>query len=265
MFGSTTVRTAAALAALHPAHYLVRLRTPSQLASAGEVRWVTPREYATIFIDPNVGLLPQVPVYAAAVLAGGLPLAFCAPRRLASAGIVAALASGAWLAIMAATAANVNHGGTPGLSRCATCYANRTKAGCEFVSPRVSAPQAFRLDRRRTWPRSAELLVAEALASLAWWNMSPRKAGGLDTAIQSSRHVGHIVVWQAENRFCAFAADVRPGAELVAQVAQELSVALTIESGPIDGTRVRLRPGLGRQAIALPSPQPWVMIVAEAR
>ena len=29
--------------------------------------------------------------------------------------------------------------------------------------------------------------------------------------------------------------------------------------------RVRIRPGLARQAIRLPSPQPWVMLVAEAR
>jgi len=29
--------------------------------------------------------------------------------------------------------------------------------------------------------------------------------------------------------------------------------------------RVRLRPGLGGQIIALPSPQPWVMLVAETR
>jgi len=381
---------AAALAALHPAYYSVRLGTPSQLAPAAEVRWVTPREYATIFIDPNVGLLPEVPIYAAAVLLGILTLAVRAPRRLASAGIVAALASGAWLAFVAATAANVNHGGTPGLSRYATsfiplaiplflkadqlfgrriawmvlpavasaalgvwtfhparaeavdrptrlasflwtrhpsidnplpeifaerlrgldenwlpvatpgcekvllpgrggrdsvwpmpcvpvspparcqepgatCYANRTKTGYEFVSPRVSAPQAFRLDRRRTWPPAAESYVAEALTSLAWWNMSPREAGDLDAVIQSSRHVGPVVVWQAENRFFAFAADVRPGAELAALVTREMSGSFTVESGPIEGVRVQIRPGRGRQAIRLPSPQPWVMLVAEAR
>jgi len=209
--------------------------------------------------------LPEVPIYAAAVLLGILTLAVRAPRRLASAGIVAALASGAWLAFVAATAANVDHGGTPGLSRYATCYANRTKTGYEFVSPRVSAPQAFRLDRRRTWPPAAESYPAEALASLAWWNMSVRQAGDPDAVIQSARHVGHVVIWQAANRFFALAVDVQPDAELVAQVAQELSVALTIESGPINGARIRLRPGLRRQAIVLPSPQPWVMIVAEAR
>jgi hypothetical protein len=49
------------------------------------------------------------------------------------------------------------------------------------------------------------------------------------------------------------------------QVTQEMSVALTVESGPVEGVRVLIRPGLGRQAIRLPSPQPWVLLVAEAR
>ena len=380
----------AVLAALHPVYYLVRLGTPTRLASTGDVHWVTLQEYVAVLVDPNIGLLPQVPVFAGAVLAGSLLLAFRAPRRLVSPGVVAAAASAAWLAFVAATATNVNHGGTPGLSRYATwfiplaiplfqaidrvagrrviwmalpavasaalgvwafhparaesvdrptrlasflwtrhpsidnplpeifaerlrgldenwlpvatpgcekillpgrggrdsvwpmpcapvsvparcqvagatCYANRTKTGYAFVSPRVSMPQAFRLARGATWPLSAEPFVAEALASLAWWNMSVRQIGDPDAIIQSSRHVGHVVIWQAANRFFAFAVDVQPDAELVVQVTQEMSVALTIESGPIEGTRVRLRPGLGKQAIRLPSPQPWVMLVAEAR
>ncbi len=380
----------AALAALHPAYYLARLGTPTRLASAGDVHWVTLRDYVTVLVDPNVGLLPQVPVYVAVFVAGAAFLACRAPRRLATPGIAAAAASAAWLAFVAATATNVNHGGTPGLSRYATwfiplaiplfqefdrvlgrrvvwmaapavfstalgvwafhparpeaadrptrlasylwtrhpsldnplpeifaerlrgldenwlpvatpgcekvllpgrggrdsvwpmpcvpvtpparcqapgatCYANRTRTGYEFVSPSVSTPQVFRLSRSATWPISAEPFVADALASLAWWNMSPRQVGDPDSAIQSSRHVGHVVVWQAENRFFAFAVDVRPDAELVAQVAREMSGSFTVESGPIEGIRVRIRPGLARQAIRLPSPQPWVMLVAEAR
>ena len=379
-----------ALAALHPVYYLIRLGTPTRLASAGDVRWVTAQEYLTALTDPNIGLLPQVPIYATAVLFVSLWLALRAPRRLASLGVAAALASGAWLAFVAATASNVNHGGTPGLSRYATwfiplaiplfqeadrllgrrmawmalpalasaalgvwafhparaeaadrptrlasflwtrhpsvdnplpevfaerlrgldenwlpvatpgcekvllpgrggrdsvwpmpcapvtpparcqapgatCYANRTKTGYEFVSPSVSAPQVFRLDRRRTWPLPAEPYVADALASLAWWNMSVRQVGDPDAVIQSSRHVGHVVVWQAENRFLAFAVDVRPGAELVALVTREMSGSFTVESGPIEGVRVQISPGRGRQAIRLPSPQPWVLVVAESR
>jgi hypothetical protein len=44
-----------------------------------------------------------------------------------------------------------------------------------------------------------------------------------------------------------------------------MGVALTIESGPVGGPRVRVGPGRGQKAIALPAPQPWVMLVAEAR
>jgi hypothetical protein len=123
----------------------------------------------------------------------------------------------------------------------------------------------FRLARSVTWPRSAEPFVADALTSLAWWNMSPRQAGDPDGVILSSRHVGHVVVWQAENRFFAFAVDVRPDAELVALVTREMSGSFTVEGGPVEGIRVRLKPGPGRQAIRLPSPQPWVMVVAESR
>ena len=45
----------------------------------------------------------------------------------------------------------------------ATCYANHTRTGYEFVSTRVSTPQVFRLARSATWPASAEPYVAEAL------------------------------------------------------------------------------------------------------
>jgi hypothetical protein len=381
---------AAALAALHPACYIIRLGTPTPLASAGDVRWVTLQEYLAVLVDPNVGLLPQVPVFAAAVLAGTLLLAFRAPRHLVSPGVVAAAASAAWLAFVAATAANVNHGGTPGLSRYATwfiplaiplfqaidrvarrrvawmalpafvsaalgvwafhparaeavdrptrlasvlwtrypsidnplpeifaerlrgldenwlpvatagcekvllpgrggrdsvwpmpcapvsvparcqvagatCYANRTKTGYAFVSPSVAMPQAFRLARGATWPFSAEPFVADALASLAWWNMDVRQVGDPDAIIRSSRHVGHVVIWQAANRFFALALEVGADAELEVQVPLDMGVAFAIESGPAGGARVRVGPGRGRQTIALPAPQPWVMLVAEVR
>ncbi|MGE5199501.1 MAG: hypothetical protein ACM3H9_07655 [Rhodospirillaceae bacterium] len=380
----------AALAALHPAYYLVRLGTPTRLASAADLHWVTRAEWLAVLADPNIGLLPQVPILAAAVLGGVLLLAWRAPRRLVSPGIAAAAASGAWLAFVAATATNVNHGGTPGLSRYATwfiplavplfqeldrvlgrrvawmavpalasaalgvwafnparaeaadrptrlasflwtrypsfdnplpeifaerlggldgnwlpvatpgcekillpgrggrdsvwpmpcapvtpparcqqpgatCYANRTKTGYAFVSTRVSTPQVFRLARSAAWPRSAEPVVADALASLAWWNMSVRDVGDADAIIQSARHVGRVVIWQAANRFFALAVDVGPDAELVARVPQEMRASLTTESGAVEGLDLRLRPGFGRQALRLPSPQPWVMVVGEAR
>jgi len=380
----------AALAALHAAYDLLRLGTLTPLVGTGDIHWVTRPEYLAVLIDPNVGLLPHVPVYAAAVLGALLVLVFRAPRRLAAAGVLAAVASGAWLAFVAATATNVNHGGTPGLSRYATwfiplaiplfqevdrlfprrlnwmavpalasavlgvwtfhparseaadrptrlasflwtrhpsldnplpeifaerlrgldenwlpvatpgcekillpgrggrdsvwpmpcapvppparcqvagalCYANRTGTGYSFVSARVSSPQAFRLDRSATWPASAELVVADLLASLAWWNMSVRQVGSSDAIIRSWRHVTEVYEWQAANRLFVFAVNVRPGAQLTAQVIQDMTGTFTLEGGPADGLPVRLQPGRGGQTIRLPSPQPWVILVAEAR
>jgi hypothetical protein len=379
-----------AVAALHPAYYLARLGTMTPLTAAADVRMVTAREYLTVLVDPNVGLLPQVPFYAAALLAGAIHLLVSAPRRLASPAMAAALASCLWLAFVAASATNVNHGGTPGLSRYATwfiplaiplfialdralgrrviwmaapalasaacgvwafnparpeaadqptrlasflwtrhpsvdnplpeifaerlrgldenwlpvatsdcekvllpgrggrdsawpmpcapvtpparcqvagatCYANRTRTGYEFVAPAVSAPQVFRLARSATWPLSAEPFVADALASLAWWNMRACRGGDAECVVRSSRHVGSVIVWQTSNRFFALALDVEADAELAVQVPQEMGVALTIESGPVGGPRVRVGPGRGQKAIVLPAPQPWVMLVADAR
>ena len=380
----------AALAALHAAYDLLRLGTLTPLVGTGDIHWVTRPEYLAVLIDPNVGLLPHVPVYAAAAVGAVLVLAFRAPRRLAAAGVLAAVASGAWLAFVAATATNVNHGGTPGLSRYATwfipfaiplfqevdrlfprrlnwmavpalasavlgvwafhparseaadrptrlasflwtrhpsldnplpeifaerlrgldenwlpvatpgcekillsgrggrdsvwpmpcapvppparcqvagalCYANRTGTGYSFVSARVSSPQAFRLDRSATWPASAELVVADLLASLAWWNMSVRQVGSSDAIIRSWRHVTKVYEWQAANRLFVFAVNVRQGAQLTAQVIQDMTGTFTLEGGPADGLPVRLQPGRGGQTIRLPSPQPWVILVAEAR
>jgi hypothetical protein len=95
--------------------------------------------------------------------------------------------------------------------------------------------------------------------------MRVREVGDPDAILQSSRHVGHVVTWQASNRLFALAIDVGQGAELVARVTQEMRGVLTIESGTVAALRVRLEPGRGRQTIPLPGPQPWVMVVAEAR
>jgi hypothetical protein len=380
----------AAVAALHPAYYLARAGTPTRLVSAGDVHLVTLPEYVAVLIDPNVGLVPHVPIYAAAVLGAALLLATRMPRRLMSPGVAAAVLSATWLAFVAATATNVNHGGTPGLSRYATwfiplaiplfqeadrvlgrrvvwmalpalvsavlgvwafhparaegvdrptrlawflwtrypsvdnplpeifaermrgldenwlpvatpgcekillpgrggrdsvwpmpcapatpparcqapgaaCYANRTKTGYTFVSPSVSTPQVFRLARSAAWPPSAEPFVADALASLAWWEMSVRQVGDPGAFVRSSSRVGRVFLWQAPDRFFVFAIDVQPGAELTAVVTRDMSGSFTIAGGRIEGTAIDLKVGAAGRAIRLPSRQPWVFLVAEAR
>ena len=350
---------------------------------------MTWQEYTAVLVHPNIGLLPQVPVYGAAVLVGLILLAWIAPRRLACPAVIAAAASAAWLAFVAATATNVNHGGTPGLSRYATwfvplaiplfqecdrvlgrrvtwmtlpavasaalgiwafhparpeaadrptrlasflwarhpsvdnplpeifaerlrgldenwlpvatpgcekvllpgrgprsgvwpipcapvapparcqqpgatCYANRTRTGTSSSSracprPRPSGWIASARGQRRPNRRRRHSGVAGVVEHA---RATSRRSGCRHPVVAPRRPV---VVWQAENRFFAFAFDVQPGAELVALVTREMSGSFTVESGPIEGTRVRIRPGLARQAIRLPSPQPWVMLVAEAR
>jgi hypothetical protein len=379
-----------ALAALHPFYYLLRAGTLSRLAGAGDIRWVTRSEYLAALVDPNLGLLPHAPILAAVVIGAAVVLLLRAPRRLAAPGVCAAVVSGAWLAFVAATATNVNHGGTPGMSRYATwfiplaiplfqeadrlfprarrwmaipalaaavlgvwafhparaetpgrptrlasflwtrypsldnplpevfderlrgldenwlpvatpgcekvllpgragrdsvwpmpcapsaiparcqasgalCYANRTATGYTFVTARVSGPQVFRLDRAATWPQSAELAAADVLASLAWWNMSVRPVGSSGAVIRSAHNVGRVYTWQAADRLFVFAADVQAGAELVAEAARAMSGGFTTEDGAAGGPRVELRPGGGAQTIALPAPQPWVILIAETR
>jgi len=95
--------------------------------------------------------------------------------------------------------------------------------------------------------------------------MSVRQVGSSDAIIRSWRHVTEVYEWQAANRLFVFAVNVRPGAQLTAQVIQDMTGTFTLEGGPADGLPVRLQPGRGGQTIRLPSPQPWVILVAEAR
>jgi hypothetical protein len=95
--------------------------------------------------------------------------------------------------------------------------------------------------------------------------MDVRQIGDPDAILQSSRHVGQVVIWQAANRLFVFAVNVRPGARLTAQATQDMTGTFTLEGGPVEGLPVRLQPGRGEQTIRLPSPQPWVILVAEAR
>ena len=68
--------------------------------------------------------------------------------------------------------------------------------------------------------------------------MSIRPVGDPDAFVRSSRHVGDVVTWQAANRFFAFAVDVGPDAELVAQVTQEMSGSFTHRERAGRGKRV---------------------------
>ncbi|HNV02079.1 MAG TPA: hypothetical protein PLE61_01970 [Vicinamibacterales bacterium] len=385
----------AALALIHPVYYLARTGAPSRLAGASDIRLVTAPEFFAALADPNLGLLPNAPMFTAAVVLASCALLVRAvrtrsPRALCSPGVCAAAVSAAWLAFVAATATNVNHGGTPGLSRYATwfiplaiplfqqadrafpragrsmaaialaaaalsawayrpsrpeaaasptrlasflwsrhpslydplpevfaerlrgldenwlpvatpgcekvllpgrggrdsvwpmpcapvpvparcqapgalCYANRTRTGYAFAAARVSAPQAFRLDRGAAWPPSAEAAAAGILASLAWWEMRIAPPGSAGAIVAGARLAGRVFAWQAEDRLFVFALDTAPGASLSLEPAREMRGGFTAPDGAVAAPPVELRPGNGPQDLALPAPQPWVILVASAR
>ena len=144
----------------------------------------------------------------------------------------------------------------------ATCYANRTKTGTSSQPARLHAP-GVPPARSATWPLSAGPFVEDALTSLAWWNM---------TRDRSATTTPHRVVPPRRPRRRVGGGEPvlrlrrrRPARRRVGGPGHARDRgSLTVESGPIEGARVRIRPGLAWQAIRLPSPQPWVTLVAEA-
>jgi len=117
-----------------------------------------------VLVDPNLGLLPHAPILAAACMGVVVVLLLRVPRRLVSPGVCAAVASGAWLAFVAATATNVNHGGTPGMSRYATWFIP------------LAIPLFQEVDR--LFPRLRRWMIAPAVAAviLGVWTFHPARA-----------------------------------------------------------------------------------------
>ena len=105
------------LALLHPLYYLARHGTPSLLIST--TRQSLPRfaEWSAVVVDPNIGLLPNYPAIAIALLAALLVVLLKQPRELISSDMLSAgIASAVFLFSFAQTA-NVHHGATPSISR----------------------------------------------------------------------------------------------------------------------------------------------------
>jgi hypothetical protein len=104
---------AAVLALLNPLYYFLRTGRAFLLLPDNKPAWPTTTELMTFLIDPNIGLFANVPPLAlAAVLA-----AWSARRSLLRATQMFALAAAAVLLFGFTQATNVNHGGTPGMSR----------------------------------------------------------------------------------------------------------------------------------------------------
>ncbi|MGD9902100.1 MAG: hypothetical protein AB7U83_01425 [Vicinamibacterales bacterium] len=103
------VSVAVAIAAVHPLYYLVRLGRLSPLLAPDGPHWPSLRALLTPLFDPNLGLVVYAPVWVALAIIGW--------RRQPSQERYATLASVALLLLAFAQTTNVNHGGSPGMSR----------------------------------------------------------------------------------------------------------------------------------------------------
>ena len=105
------------LALLHPLYSLARHGTPSLLIST--TRQSLPRfaEWSAVVVDPNIGLLPNYPAIAIALLAALLVVLVKQPRELLSSDMLSAGITSAVFLFAFAQTANVHHGATPSISR----------------------------------------------------------------------------------------------------------------------------------------------------
>jgi hypothetical protein len=101
-----------ALAALHPLYYLWRLGIPSPLPDTIIAHMPSLRAFVTPLTDLNLGVFWFAPVLAVLTVAGMA----AAIRRRQWDGLPVVIGTAALLAA-AAMVTNVNHGGTPGMSR----------------------------------------------------------------------------------------------------------------------------------------------------
>ncbi len=107
----------AAVAAIHPLYYAVRLGRLSGLTEGLDRHWPSARELLTVLIDPNVGILVLDPFLTVALVAALVYACRRVPRNLRAADHLAATGIAAALLIVFAQTTNFNSGGTPGPSR----------------------------------------------------------------------------------------------------------------------------------------------------
>lgn len=142
-----------AVAAIYPAYYLVRVGRLSPLLHPDGLHWPGVRALLTPLMDPNVGLLPFAPLYCVMVAVG--VIAQSARDRLVT------LTTLGLLLLAAAQAENVNHGGTPGMSRYALWL---------FAA---SLPAAALSARKLQGRPPAAVVVIGATAALTWGAFRP--------------------------------------------------------------------------------------------
>jgi hypothetical protein len=107
---------ATSLALLPSAYYLIRFGTPTLLGTATRPHWPSLTELGAVLWDLNLGLVPNWPLFALAVVTAFV-LTASDRRRLAGPDLFAALASGVVLLVAFAQIGNFTHGATPGIVR----------------------------------------------------------------------------------------------------------------------------------------------------
>ncbi len=108
-----------ALAVLHPAYYMLTLgvTTPQVVTGAAKLHVPTLEEMGAPLFDLNIGLLPNFPMLAIALIVGAAIAARRPLSRLLGWDVLVAAAAGVWFVFGFAQTTNVNSGGTPGMSR----------------------------------------------------------------------------------------------------------------------------------------------------
>jgi hypothetical protein len=109
--------TGAAIAAVHPLYYAIRLGTWSGLTEGFDRHWPSIRELSTVVIDPNVGIVVADFVLPLALVVALVLVLRRGVRTSPVADHVAVAAIGAALIVVFSQTTNFNSGGTPGPSR----------------------------------------------------------------------------------------------------------------------------------------------------
>jgi len=159
------------LAAAAPVYYQWHLGTWSPLSSTVGRELPGVRALMTPLADPNLGLLPHAPILVAAAVVG----LWQESRRTVATIAVASMG----LLVVFAAAGNVNHGGTPGMSRYALWLLALSTplllAGCEW----------WRTHHRTVWRVAAAVSMASGIFAFrpAWADRAGDSANGLASTI----------------------------------------------------------------------------------
>jgi len=106
-----------ALSALHPAYYYLTGGTVSGLSGSTHGRMPNIDEWLAVLRDTNLGLIPNAPALALAVMLTVLFVLVRSPRSLASPDVMFTCVAGVVFLASFPQTRNFNHGATPGMSR----------------------------------------------------------------------------------------------------------------------------------------------------